>query len=145
MKPTPLHRPRELLLVADDPADVAVVRNALAGPGCRLTAALGVAEALALLSAEDPRGLRPDLVLLLPGPVADSALPILTALKSDPRRRLVPVVVVLPNSTGADVIHEYQRQANCCLRRPSDGAEFVPLLGEIEGFWLKLALLPPVD
>lgn len=140
MKPTPL-RPRELLLVADAPADAALVQKNLTSPTCRLTPAIGTDDALALLNG----GARPDLVLLIPGSNADGTLPVLTALKSDSQRKLIPIVVVLADCVAADVVQAYQRQANCCLRRPTDAEEFVRLLGEIEGFWLKLALLPPTD
>ena len=142
MRPDPVH----ILLVEDDPVDAWLTHEALrrgAAPK-RITVVGDGEEALALLRQEPPfEGTRrPDLILL------DLTLPrlggqsVLETLKSDPRWRSIPVLVLTGSATDDDVAASYDRYANGVLRKPATVEQLVGLTTRLEEFWFSTATLP---
>jgi two-component system, chemotaxis family, response regulator Rcp1 len=139
--------PIEILLVEDDPGDVRLTREALAEGKVRssLTVARDGFEAVQILRREGPyaNAVRPDVILL------DLNLPrmdgreVLKAIKSDPRLRRIPVVVLTTSSADEDVIESYDLQANCYITKPIDLEQFMRVVKAVSEFWLEIVRLPP--
>jgi CheY-like chemotaxis protein len=66
----------------------------------------------------------------------------LTALKSDPRLSLIPVIVLTTSDSEADVLACYRLGASCYLRKPAHWDAFTSLIEALEVFWFIRAKLP---
>jgi CheY-like chemotaxis protein len=88
---------------------------------------------------------RPGLVLLdlnLPG--ADGRH-VLTEIKSDPRLKEIPVLVITGSRSPADVAFCYRAGANSFLPKPADLSGVVDLIRRLKEYWFDLAILPDPD
>jgi two-component system, chemotaxis family, response regulator Rcp1 len=135
-----------ILLVEDNPADMRLVREALAEGAVRAQlhwVASGEA-ALAFLRrqgefADKPT---PDLVLLdlnLPGLHGHE---VLREIKSDPALLSIPVLILTSSSARRDVIEAYGAHANAYLVKPDDYAHFLGVVDSIRSYWLTSVMLP---
>jgi CheY-like chemotaxis protein len=139
-----------ILLVEDNPDEAELLRVALQenAATCDLHVAEDGQAALEFVFGEGEPGARGHaeelkLVLLdlkLPG---FSGEDILKALKSDPRSRHIPVVVLTSSNLPADVASVYAAGANAYLRKPVTLAAFVRLIGTTIEFWLSPEFLLP--
>ena len=134
-----MHR---ILLVEDNPADVRLMREALAEQqlAIELLVAADGEEATRLLS--DPAK-RPDLILLdlnLPG---KDGREVLAEIKADDDLRNIPVLVLTSSDSEYDVERCYALHANVYLRKPLSFSALRGIVGAIDAFWLGLARLPP--
>lgn len=108
---------RRLLLVDDDPRNLAVLEARLQGLGHRLSFANGGQEAIARFDADPP-----DLVLLdLAMPRIDG-LAVLAHIRSSPQHGHVPVVLVTAHTERQHRIAGLQAGADDFLEKPVDGA-----------------------
>ena len=136
----------ELLIVDDNPADIALAREALAAnkyPGQISTVEDGE-EALAFLHRREKyaSAKRPDLVILdLNLPKKDGRA-VLSALKSDPELRRIPVVIFSTSRLGRDITGCYELGANCYVNKPTSLNDFFSTMKSIEEFWFGSATLP---
>jgi two-component system, chemotaxis family, response regulator Rcp1 len=135
-----------ILLVEDNPADVRLIREALAEGQvpAQLHWLSSGEEALRFLRRGDghEQAPRPDLVLLdlnLPGL---SGLEVLARIKADPLLLPTPVVVLTSSTSTADVMAAYQAHVNAYLRKPADYDEFLALASSIHDYWLTSVVLP---
>src|SRR5205814_1128514 len=100
-----------------------------------LTIAADGEKAMSLLGASNGHGYRPDLVLL------DWNLPrldgrgLLAWIKSDPRLKQIPVIVLSSSRSETDILEGYRLQANCCLSKPTRFDGLVAMMKSIEYFW----------
>ncbi len=134
-----------VLLVEDNPADVRLLREALAegrveidvkvaGDGEQAIRVLGDA-------ARDGSPL-PDLVLLDLNLPRKNGAEVLAEVKAHPSLRRIPVIVISGSSADQDVRNAYDLHANAYLRKPRDYPGLRDLVETIECFWLEQALLP---
>ncbi|HKC27155.1 MAG TPA: response regulator [Jatrophihabitans sp.] len=139
--------PLGVLLVEDDPGDVVIAREALRAS--RLKSRLNVVpdgiEAMKYLRREDgySDAERPDLILLdlnLPGM---SGHEVLAELKSDPKLRRIPVVILTTSGAVEDVEQSYDLHANVFVTKPVDFDHFTDVVKQIDDFFLTVASLPP--
>lgn len=140
------HRPIEILLIEDNPADTRLTEEALkeAKIAINLHPAGNGRAALDFLHrrgtfADAPQ---PDLILLdlnLPG---ISGHAVLTEIKNDPDLRQIPVVVLTSSEAESDVIRAYQEHANCFVSKPVDFSGFLHIVHAVEGFWFSVVKLP---
>ena len=101
-------------------------------------------EAMAFLRREGQHigAVRPDLILL------DLNLPrmdgreVLSEVKSDPKLKTIPVVVLTTSNAEQDVLRSYELQANCYITKPVDLEQFITVVKSIEDFWLTIVTLP---
>lgn len=133
----------EILLVEDNPADVRLVREALAEGevNAHLHWSSSGEEALHYLRHTEAHAW-PDLVLLdlnLPGLNGQE---VLIAIKQDPALLHIPVVVLTSSANPVDVQAAYGQHANAYLVKPQDYDEFLALVGSIRNHWLTAVLLP---
>lgn len=129
-----------ILHVEDSLSDAELVRLALdeSGTDFELQHVTGGAEALRVLATEP----RPDLVLLdlnMPGMSGHDTL---SAIKSDPLLRAMPVLVLTTSGAPHDIASAYDAHANSYLRKPISYGDLVELMGRVEDYWLEAAVLP---
>lgn len=135
-----------LLLIEDNPADVRLVREALAESGVRVELhwVPSGEEALGFLhkDAAFPCAPTPDLVLLdlnLPGL---SGHEVLARIKTDPALLSIPVVALTSSAALQDVRDAYRNHVNSYMVKPVDFDQFLVLVDTIRSYWLTATLLP---
>jgi CheY-like chemotaxis protein len=136
-----------LLIVDDNPADIALAREALAACSYhgRISSVVDGVEALAFLSRSGnfADAARPDLVLLDLNLPKRNGLAVLTAMKANQDLRHIPVVIFSTSKLGQDVARRYELGANCYVSKPGNLTEFFSLMRSIEEFWFGSVTLPP--
>jgi len=134
------------LLVEDNPGDVRLTLEVFKGG--RINNKLNVVgdgvEALAYLRQEGKYAdtLPQDLILLDLNLPKKSGREVLAEIKSDPRFRSVPVVVLTTSAAEMDILEAYDLHANCYITKPVDLEQFERAIRSIEDFWLALVKLP---
>lgn len=143
---TPQLAPAVILLVEDNPGDAELVEECLETVGVPLS--LHVArdgeEALRFArgQGEHAAAVRPTLILLdLNIPKKDGRA-VLRELKSDPKLRDIPVIVMTSSEAPRDIAAAYALQANCYVTKASSYAGTLALMRTLGEFWLKTARLP---
>jgi CheY-like chemotaxis protein len=139
-----------ILPVEDNPDDVALTRRVMEKHNVynRIVEVHDGVEALDYLfgtGAHAGRDLRqqPHLVLLdLKLPKVDG-LDVLRRIRSDPRTRLQPVVVLTSSKEESDIVTSYALGANSYVRKPVDFAEFSEAIRHLGLYWLLFNESPP--
>ena len=136
----------DVLLVEDDPGDVLMTREAFEDNKVmnRLFVVDDGVAALEFLRKEGQfsGAPTPDLVLL------DLNLPrmdgreVLAAVKSDPRLRLIPIVVLTTSEAEEDVLRSYDLHANAYVTKPVDFERFIEVVRKIDEFFVGVVRLP---
>jgi two-component system response regulator len=143
---------KTILLVEDNPDDVeltqiAFQRNHITNP---MVVARDGAEALELLQgrsdhAESVLADLPAIVLLdLKLPKADG-LEVLRQIRSHPRTRLLPVVVLTSSKEEQDLIKSYSLGCNSYVHKPVSFEEFLEAARLLGLYWLLLNEAPPTQ
>lgn len=135
----------ELLIVEDNPQDLELALRALhkANLSNRIHVARDGAEALEFIFCEGPHAARklstgPSLILLdLKLPKVDG-LEVLRRVKSDPRTRMIPVVVMTSSKEQRDVVESYQLGVNSYIVKPVNFDSFVSAVRDMGLYWLLL-------
>lgn len=140
---------RRILLVEDSPHDVELILTSLAEGhlGNEVVVVRDGEEALDYLYRRGVFRLRmegnPVVVLLdLKLPKIDG-IEVLTQLKSDPRMRVVPVVVLTSSREEPDLSRCYELGANAYVVKPIDFQEFVQSIRQVGLFWAVINEPPP--
>ena len=142
--PSPKMSRSDLILLVEDSADdVALTLSALgrARVKHKVEVVLDGAEALDYLFAagryaENADKPPPCFILLdinlpkLPG------IEVLKRLRSDPRTRLIPTVMLTTSREERDVAESYRCGANSYIRKPVDFQEFVTVIRSLAKYWL---------
>lgn len=136
---------RTILLVEDNASDIELTKRALLKN--RINNPLFVAEdgqqAVDYLLGEsnDARPL-PALTLLdlkLPG---IPGLEVLRKIRSNPRTKRMPVVILTSSDEERDIARGYDIGANSYIRKPVDFKEFEEAIANLSSYWLRLNQLP---
>ena len=135
----------EVLLVEDSPQDLELSLRAFkkANLTNRIEVARDGAEALEFLFCEGPHAGRriedrPKMVLLdLKLPKVDG-MEVLRRMKSDPRTRSIPVVVLTSSKEQADVVESYNLGVNSYIVKPVNFERFAAAVQELGYYWLLL-------
>ena len=143
-------KPKIILLVEDNPSDVALTQRAL--NRSRIANELVVAEdgqeALDYLLGAGVYAGRavsdlPALILLdLKLPRVDG-LGVLRRIRADDRTRRLPIVILTTSREEQDVAQSYDLGANSYIRKPVDYVQFVQAVEQLGLYWLVLNELPP--
>jgi two-component system response regulator len=135
-----------VLLIEDDPGDVLITREALAGG--KVLHTLHVVNngeaAIEFLRREGEHGdaPRPDLIFL------DLNLPrldgreVLAQIKTDDDLRRIPVVVLTTSAAEEDVLRSYDLHANAYVTKPVDFDAFMEVVRQIDEFFVTVVKLP---
>ncbi len=139
-----------ILLVEDNPGDVALTRRALekANVANRLTVVEDGVTALEYFFGADGKGgctpeEMPVVTLLdLKLPKIDG-LEVLRRLRAAEKTRPLPVVILTSSNEEKDVISSYRLGANSFVRKPVNFGDFVEAIRQLGLYWLVLNE-PPV-
>jgi two-component system response regulator len=137
--------PIEILFVEDNPNDVELTLHALQSN--HLTNPIHVvrdgAEALEFIFATGEYAGRniedgPKVILLdLKLPKIDG-LEVLRQIKTDPRTRMIPVVVLTSSREEHDIVESYKLGVNSYIRKPVDFEKFTETIRVLGLYWLLL-------
>ncbi|HEX3897854.1 MAG TPA: response regulator [Mycobacteriales bacterium] len=136
----------DVLLVEDDPGDVAITREAFAENKVhnRLHVVSDGVAAMAFLRKEGEYAdvPTPDLILLdLNLPKMDGR-EVLAAIKDDEALRMIPVVVLTTSERAEDVSTSYSLHANAYVTKPVDFERFIAVVRQIDDFFVSVVRLP---
>jgi two-component system response regulator len=142
---------RSILLVEDNPDDVALTLRALKKNNIanQVVVASDGAEALDYLFGTGKHsgrdlGEMPAVVLLdLKLPKVDG-LEVLRRLRTDERTKLLRVVILTSSKEEQDLMNGYKLGANSYVRKPVDFVKFVDAVRQLGMYWLVLNEPPPV-
>jgi len=142
----------EILLVEDSLEDLELTQRALrnAKLGNHIQIARDGAEAIDFIFCEGQHAGRriedtPKLILLdLKLPKVDG-LEVLARIKSDPRTKHIPVVVLTSSKEQVDVVKSYQLGVNSYIVKPVDFEGFNAAVQELGMYWLLLNQPPQLD
>ena len=139
-----------ILLVEDNQDDEDLARLAIecSGVTCEIQVARDGAEALDMLigstiGQDKELDAPPRLVLLDLKMPKVSGLEVLKRMRSDPRTKYVPVVVLTSSSERRDLADAYASGANSYIRKPVDLEDFNRIMSGICSYWLELNENPP--
>jgi len=139
-----------ILLVEDNPSDIDLTRRAL-DKGHILNELIVVSdgqEALDYLfgqgafAGRDPADF-PTLTLLDLKMPKVSGLEVLRRVRSDPRTRRMPVVILTSSREEQDMAEGYDLGVNSYIRKPVDFEHFVRSVAQLGLYWLVLNEDPP--
>ncbi len=129
----------EILLVEDNPDDAELAIRALKKHNLanNLLHLQDGEEALAFLFSAQVNTM-PKIVLLdIKMPKVDG-IEVLRRIKSDPQRKVIPVVVLTSSKEERDIIESYKLGVNAYIVKPVEFDKFVKAVSEIGFFWLLL-------
>jgi len=140
----------EILLVEDNASDVDLTLRALRHHKIanRIHVARDGEEALDFMFCRGPYSTRsfdalPRFILLdLKLPKVDG-LEVLRQLKSDPRTRNIPVVILTASREERDLVQGYQNGVNSYIQKPVDFDQFTELVRNLGLYWLVVNEPPP--
>lgn len=133
----------EILLVEDNPQDMELALRALNKAGIAKTVHVvrDGAEALEFVFCEGPYAARridqaPKVILLDLKLPKLNGLEVLKRMKSDPRTRTIPVVVLTSSKEQRDIVESYQLGVNSYVVKPVNFEEFFQTVRELGLYWL---------
>ena len=140
----------QILLVEDNPADLELTLHALRGNNLanQVQVVRDGEEALDFLFsrgayANRNPGSAPRLVLLdLKLPKVDG-LDVLREIRSNPRTRPIPVVILTSSKEEKDLVVSYKLGINSYIQKPVDFNEFRETVRQLGLYWLLINQPPP--
>jgi CheY-like chemotaxis protein len=141
----------EILLVEDNPQDLELTQRALkkANLANHIQIARDGEEALQFIFCEGPYAGRkiengPKVVLLdLKLPKVDGK-EVLARMKSDPRTKMIPVVVLTSSKEQSDLVESYKLGVNSYIVKPVNFERFAAAVEELGMYWLLLNQPPNI-
>ena len=130
---------RKILLVEDNPDDVALTLRALKKNNIAnevIVAKDGI-EALDYLFGDNATSVPAVILLDLKLPKIDG-LEVLERLRKDERTKFAPVVVLTSSKEEQDLVRSYKLGANSYIRKPVDFIQFSEAVRQLGLYWLVL-------
>lgn len=129
----------EILLIEDNPDDAGLAIHALKKHNLAnsLLHLHDGEEALQYLFSEDIPHIPKIILLDLKMPKVDG-IEVLKKLKSDERRKIIPVVILTSSREERDIVESYRLGVNAYIVKPVDFDKFAKAIADIGFFWLLL-------
>lgn len=129
----------EILLVEDNPDDAELTIRALRKYNLanHLLHLQDGEEALKFLFTSDKNTMPKIILLDIKMPKVDG-IEVLRKIKTDPYRKIIPVVVLTSSKEERDIIESYKLGVNAYIVKPVEFDKFVKAVSEIGFFWLIL-------
>ena len=142
----------EILLVEDNPEDLELALRALRKANLTnlIKVARDGAEAVEFIFGEGAHAGRkvedvPKVILLdLKLPKLDG-LEVLRRIKSDPRTKTIPVVVLTSSKEQNDVVESYKLGVNSYIVKPVNFERFAAAVQDLGMYWLLLNQAPKIE
>lgn len=134
----------DILLVEDNPDDAGLTTRALKKHNLanNLLHFSDGADALDYIFGGN--GMMPKMILLVLKIPKVNGIEVLKKIKSDPVKKVIPVVVLTSFREERDVVESYRLGVNACIMKPVDFPKFADAVVEIGMFWLLLNQPPGV-
>lgn len=140
----------ELLLVEDNPEDAEVTMRTLSKEGVanKVVWIKDGAEALDFLFCRgawkdrDPNHIPRVILLDLKLPKV-SGLEVLQQVRTDPRTRMIPVVVLTSSTQDEDIVRSYQLGVNSYVSKPVTFEQFARVVAHLGMYWMLINKAPP--
>jgi CheY-like chemotaxis protein len=138
-----------ILLAEDDPRDVdlvleALARHQLAGKVDVVNDGAAALDYLYRHNEWAQRPGEPPLVLLLDLKMPRvGGLEVLRTVRSDPRLRLIPAVMLTSSREESDLLDSYRVGANAFVVKPIAFGEFLDALADVAAYWVFFNEPPP--
>lgn len=140
----------EILLVEDNADDVELAVRALRREHLanEITVARDGEEALDVIFCRGPHAGRsfqnpPRVVLLDLKLPKVQGLEVLKAIKTDPRTKAIPVVIMTSSREERDLVDSYKLGVNAYVQKPVDFEQFRSMVKELGLFWVVMNQAPP--
>ncbi|ULA68671.1 MAG: putative methanogenesis regulatory protein FilR2 [Nitrospira sp.] len=141
-------RPFDILIAEDNEDDILLIREAfeMVNMTNRVSVVRDGVEALAYLRGEGPfkECPLPGMVLLDINMPKKTGLEVLEEIKSDPRFRPIPVVMLTVSERDEDILRSYEQGACSYIRKPVTFARFISVVKEFELYWTLVSKIPPL-
>ena len=139
-------KPKTILLVEDNKADVRLVQEALKNSSLTyemVSVRDGVA-AMAYLHQEGEYATasRPDLIILDLNLPKKDGREVLAEIKTNAQFKRIPVIVLTTSKNEDDIHHSYDLNANCFITKSRNLSQLFTIVRRIEEFWLTTVTLP---
>jgi two-component system, chemotaxis family, response regulator Rcp1 len=137
---------KTIFLVEDNKADIRLIQEALKKstfPHQVISVRDGM-DAMAYLRQEGEYAdaPRPDLILLDLNLPRKDGREVLAEIKTDPKLKRIPVVVLTTSKNEDDIFHSYDLHVNCYITKSRNLSQLFQIVKGIEEFWLSTATLP---
>ncbi len=138
---------QKLILVVDDQCDhLQVIEQVLGddanGPHIVAISTTTEATNFVLSQGKYAESGRPDIVLMNMRLADGQAKDLLTTIKTNPKLKQIPTIILTPDASKDDVLSSYQAQCNSFVVKPQDLNQLSATLQVIKSFWLNLVTLP---
>jgi len=136
----------QILLVEDNPGDIRLTKEVLKDGEIKnnLSVVTDGEEAVLYLKKDGKYAdsITPDLILLDLNLPKKDGREVLAEIKTDPKLKYIPVIVLTTSTAEQDIMNMYMHHANCYITKPVDFNQFVGVVKSIESFWLTTVKLP---
>ncbi len=136
----------DVLIIENDPAMARLTKEAFREAGLMkvVNSVPDGDEALAYLRREEKytHHPHPDLIFLDLHLPKKSGLEVLAEIKSTPRLKMTPIVVVSGSADPQEVREAYELHASCYIRKPDDLHHFLRFIQICFEFWGSVVTLP---
>ena len=145
-----INRAADILVVEDNALDAQLTLRALKQSGLahRVEHVSDGAEALDYIAAVNLRAGKPaslpKLILLDLVMHKIGGLHVLRQLKSDPRTKSIPVVVLTSSQMAIEIVESYQLGVNSYVIKPDEPKKFVEVVSQVGHYWLAVNQPPPL-
>ena len=140
-------KPKTILLVEDNKADIRLIQEALKNSAIdyqMVTVRDGVG-AMAYLYQEGDYATasRPDLIILDLNLPRKDGREVLAEIKTNSQFKRIPVIVLTTSRNEEDIYQSYELNANCFITKSRNLNQLFMIVQRIEEFWLSTVTLPP--
>ncbi len=85
----------------------------------------------------------PGIILLDLNMPRKNGMQALQEIKSDPRLRCIPVVIMTTSQSEEDIIRSYHLGVNSFIKKPVDFHQFIKVMQSVSSYWIEIVELPP--